>query len=104
MNGELTGHASVSEHAIGGGDKWSLLLFFENDDAQQNLKAGTIQCEATTNFAAGDTGGNSQTEYTDGFMAIKVDPEGLMADASVGLSVFKYQSLAGARAKWNAQK
>ena len=107
VNEELTGYASVSEHAIGaivGGDKWSLLLFFENDDALQKLKGGTLQAEATANFAAGDTGGNSQTEYSDGFMAIKVDPKGLMGDASIGLSAFKYQSLAEARAKWNAQK
>jgi len=107
VNGELTGYASVSEHAIGaivGGDKWSLLLFFEDEDALQKLKDGTLQAEATANFAAGDTGGNSQTEYSDGFMAIKVDPKGLMGDASVGLSAFKYQSLAEARAKWNAQK
>ena len=107
VDGVLNGYASVSEHAIGaivGGDKWSLLLFFENEDALQKLKDGTLQAEATANYAAGDTGGNSQTEYSDGFMAIKVDPEGLMADASVGLSAFKYESLADARAKWKAQQ
>ena len=107
VDGALTGYASVSEHAIGaivGGDKWSLLLFFKDEDALKNLKDGTLQAEATANFAAGDTGGNSQTEYSDGFMAIKVDPEGLMGDASVGLSNFKYLSLADARAKWNEQQ
>lgn len=101
---ELVGYASVSEHAIGaivGGDKWSLLLFFENEAAIQKFKSGTLQADATANFAAGETGGDSQTQYSDGFVAIKVDPAGLMGDASVGFSDFKYQSLAETTAKWN---
>jgi len=107
VDGELTGYASVSEHAIGaivGGDKWSLLLFFENEDALNRLKSGTLQADASANYAAGDTGANSQTQYSDGFMAVKVDPQGLMGNASIGLSDFKFESLAEARAEWDTSK
>lgn len=103
VDGELVGYASVSEHAIGaivGGDKWSLLLFFQDEAALDKFKSGTLQADATANYAAGNIGGNSQTDYSDGFVAFKVDPEGVMANASVGVSAFKYQSLAETRAEW----
>ena len=103
--GELIGYASVSEHAIGaivGGEKWSLLLFLQDKSGScRSFKAASLQADATANYAAGETGGNSQTEYSDGFIAIKVDPAGLIGDASVGFSDFKYQSLAETEAKWD---
>lgn len=102
--GELIGYASVSEHAIGaivGGVKWSLLLFLQDKAALGKFQSGSLQADATANYAAGESGGNSQTEYSNGFIAIKVDPAGLIGDASVGFSDFKYQSLSETEAKWD---
>ena len=101
--GQRIGYALISQHSIGalvGGDKWSLLVFFNSEGALDEFKEGKLAGNATANYAFGDAGDNTGTNYAKDVVIKRVDPAGVMLNASVGFSNFKYESNADAEASW----
>lgn len=97
--GSLIGYASTSEHSIGavaGGEKWTLVIFFQTEATLRQFEEGKFAWDAKANAVAGTAGGNVNTDYTDGVLLVRVDPAGLMGNASAGFSSYKYVSLADA--------
>ena len=100
------GYALMSQHSIGalvGGDKWSLLVFFNSEGALEQFKAGKLAGNATANYAFGEAGDNAGTNYAKDVVVKRVDPAGAMLNASVGFSNFKYESNAQAAASWKKE-
>ena len=97
------GYALMSQHSIGalvGGDKWSLLVFFNSEGALKQFQEGKLAGNATANYTLGDAGNNAGTNYAKDVVVKRVDPAGAMINASVGFSNFKYESNAQAAASW----
>ena len=97
--GELIGYASVSEHSIGavvGGEKWTLLIFFETNETLEEFEQGKFIWNAKADAVVGGVGANTDTKYKDGVLLLHVDPAGLMGNASAGFSNYKFVSLTDA--------
>ena len=106
VGGERIGYALVSQHSIGalvGGDKWSLLIFFNSEGALEQFKEGKLAGNATANYAFGEAGDNAGTNYAKDVVVKRVDPAGAMLNASVGFSNFKFESNADAEANWKKE-
>lgn len=102
-DGSLVGYARVDEHSIGavaGGEKWTLLIFFKNKTAFANFQAGKFAWDAKANAVAGTDGTAIGTDYSNGVILFRVDPTGVMGNASAGFSSYSYLSLADAHKKW----
>ena len=102
-NGTLVGYARVDEHSIGavaGGEKWTLLIFFENSAAFKTFTAGKFALDAKANAVAATAGESTTTNYSKGVYLARVDPAGLMGNASAGFSNYQYMSLADADQMW----
>ena len=102
-DGTLVGYARVDEHSIGavaGGEKWTLLIFFKDKAAFDNFKAGKFAWDAKANVVAGTAGTAIGTDYSNGVKLIRVDPTGVMGNASAGFSSYTYLSLQDARKAW----
>ena len=101
--GSLVGYARVDEHSIGavaGGEKWTLFIFFKDSAAFANFQAGKFAWDAKANFVAGVDGTAVSTDYSNGVKLIRVDPTGVMGNASAGFSSYTYLSLQDARKAW----
>lgn len=97
VDGEVVGYASVSEHSIGGvvgGEKFSVVIFFETRAALASFQSGGLKWDASAGAVAGTSGVSTKGEYDEGVVVFDVDQEGLMANASVGIAVFSYESVA----------
>ena len=95
--GHLIGYARVDEHSIGavlGGEKWTLLIFFQDKAALSTFTEGKFAWNAKANAVAGTAGSAVGSNYSDGVIVVRVDPAGLMGNASAGFSNYKYLSLA----------
>lgn len=94
--GELIGYASVHEHSIGavlGGEKWTLVIFFQTKETLDEFEKGKFAWNAKADAVAGDSGANTNTKYTDGVLLLHIDPAGLMGNASAGFSNYKFVSV-----------
>ena len=106
QGGSRVGYALMSQHSIGalvGGDKWTLLVFFNSEGALEQFKEGKLAGNATANYAFGEAGDNAGTNYAKDVVVKRVDPAGAMLNASVGFSNFKYESNAQAEANWKKE-
>ena len=96
QEGDLIGYATVSEHSIGavlGGEKWTLLIFFQNESTLEEFEKGKFAWNAKADAVAADAGANTSTNYRNGVLLVRVDPTGLMGNASAGFSNYKYVPL-----------
>ena len=102
-DGTLVGYARVDEHSIGavaGGEKWTLFIFFKDSAAFENFQAGKFAWDAKANVVAGVDGTAVSTDYSNGVKLFRVDPTGVMGNASAGFSSYTYLSLSDARKAW----
>ncbi len=105
-DGSLIGYARVGEHSIGavlGGEKWSLLIFFQNEAALSEFTAGKFAWDAKANAVAGTAGASDSTNYSDGVIVTRIDPAGLMGNVSAGFSNYQYLSVADAEKLWKKE-
>jgi lipid-binding SYLF domain-containing protein len=103
QGGIRIGYALIAQHSIGaliGGDKWSLVVFFNSEAALDQFKEGKLAGNATANYAFGKAGDNTGTNYAQDVVVKRVDPTGAMLNASIGFSNFKYESNQDAAAIW----
>lgn len=96
VGGRVVGYASVGEHSIGGvvgGEKFSIVVFFETPAALENFKTAGLKWDTNANAVAGDAGVSTIGKYDQGVAVVEVDQAGLMANASIGIANFSYESV-----------
>ena len=96
VGGDVVGYARISKHSIGGvvgGEKFSVVVFFETPAALESFETGGLKWDTSANAVAGDAGVSTIGSYDKGIAVVEVDQAGLMANASIGIANFTYQSV-----------
>lgn len=89
----IVGRCSISQGTLGlqaGGQKFSEIIFFEDDEAFTRFKEGRLEVSAAASAVAGGEGVTGKARYSKGVAVFVLDEEGLMAEASIGGQKFKY--------------
>lgn len=92
---ELVGFAKMTQVTIGfqaGGQSYSEVVFFENEDAFGRFKANKVEMSAQVSAVAAASGASLNSKYVDGVMVFTRTKGGLMYEASVGGQQFKYRA------------
>ena len=93
--GKAIGYCDLSQATIGlqlGGQTYTEIICFETKTAVEDFKAGKFEFDAQATAVALKKGAAANAKYSKGVLIFTVDPEGLMAEASVGGQKFKYQA------------
>ncbi|MBC6367278.1 YSC84-related protein [Algoriphagus sp. AK58] len=95
QNGQLVGFAKMTQVTIGfqaGGQAYSEVVFFENQDAFARLIANKVEMSAQVSAVAAAAGASANAKYVDGVAVFTRTKGGLMYEASVGGQQFKYRA------------
>jgi len=93
-HGQMTGYADVTQATIGaqvGGQSYAEIIFFEDEGALAQFKAGLWAPDARATVVAEAGGTGTAADYRNGTAVFVVPQFGLMAQASVGGQRFRYQ-------------
>ena len=92
--GTMIGHADISQATVGaqaGGQTFTEIIAFENQDALDRFKAGQLKFTAQASAVILQSGAAKSARYTDG-VAIFIEPQaGAMVEAAVGGQSFSFQ-------------
>jgi lipid-binding SYLF domain-containing protein len=94
-NGVFTSYCDVTQGTIGlqiGGQAYSEMIFFENQDSLRKFKDGALAFAAQASAVAVTAGAAATMDYSDGVAVFVGDMAGLMAEASVGGQKFSVVS------------
>ena len=94
--GKMIGYADISQVTAGaqiGGESFTEIIAFENQDAFQRFKDGKLSLETTASAVLLKSGAASSSTYNNGFVVFTQPREGAMAAAVVGGQSFTYQPL-----------
>lgn len=94
--GKKIGYCDLSQATIGlalGGQTFTEIIAFENKAALDNFKKGKLTFAAQATAVALKAGASANAKYTDGVSVLTANPEGLMAEASIGGQTFSFQPL-----------
>ena len=83
-----TGQVTVGAQI--GGQAYREVIFFENEDALDRMKANKMEFSSQVSAVAIKSGVSKNAKYTDGVSVFTQDLGGLMAEATVGGQKFKY--------------
>ena len=83
-----TGQVTVGAQI--GGQAYREVIFFENEDALDRMKASKMEFSSQISAVAVKSGVSKNAKYTDGALVFTQDLGGLMAEATVGGQKFKY--------------
>jgi len=83
-SGQVTVGAQV------GGQTYREVIFFENKDALDRMKASKTEFSSQLSAVAVKSGVSKNAKYTEGVAVFTQDLSGLMAEATVGGQKFKY--------------
>jgi lipid-binding SYLF domain-containing protein len=89
-----TGYADVTMGTFGpqiGAQAYSQIVFFENVDAVNNFKFGTLKLAASVSAVAATAGAASNAAYADRVAVFTLAQAGLMAEVSVGGQSFSFR-------------
>jgi lipid-binding SYLF domain-containing protein len=93
-HGTFVGYTDISQGTVGvqlGGEAFTELVAFENQDALKSFQSGTFTFSANATATAMKSGAAASQKYDSG-VAVFVMPEGgLMLEASIGGQSFSYQ-------------
>ena len=92
-HGVATGYADLSQATLGGqigGQTFSELLVFENQDAFDLFRSGKLTLELNTSAVALDRTTKQRFEYRNGILVFTRPEGGLMAEATVGGQQFTF--------------
>lgn len=96
QNGEIVGTTSITEVSFGaqvGGQTFSEIIFFQNDESLNDFKDGTFDLGASASAIIVERGAARAASFHDG-VAVFVHPkQGLMAAATVEGQSFTYTPL-----------
>jgi len=91
--GERIGYATLTQGTIGaqlGGQSYSQLILFRNEDRLNELKAENFSFSAEVSAVAATAGAARKAQWTNGVLVFVKSQGGLMAEASVGGQKFDY--------------
>ena len=95
QGGKFVGYAKVSGGNIGyqaGGQSFTQVVFFQNETAFANFKAGTFEFDAKATAVAATAGAGAQADYANGIVAFTLPRKGLMVQAAIGGQKFSFQA------------
>jgi lipid-binding SYLF domain-containing protein len=94
--GHLIGVTSITQVTVGpqiGGQAYSEIIFFRDQDALQNFKAGNFTFNAQVSAVAATAGAAANADYSNGVAVFTLVEGGLMAEATVGGQKFSFTPL-----------
>ena len=95
-HGVLIGYCDMTQGSIGfqlGGQSYTEILVFENDDAIERFKNGNLKFDAQATAVAVKSGAGANAKFSNGVKVFSMNEAGLMYEASVGGQQFTYQSI-----------
>jgi lipid-binding SYLF domain-containing protein len=93
--GALIGFANMTQVTVGfqaGGQAYSEVVFFENEEAFVRFKANKVEMSAQVSAVAAAAGASANAKYVDGVAVFTRTMGGLWFEASVGGQKFKYRA------------
>ncbi len=94
--GKLIGTASLTQVTVGlqlGGQEYSEVIFFENQEALNSFKSSKFAMSAQLSAVAAAEGASADAKYRQGVLVFTITKGGLMFEASVGGQKFKFKPL-----------
>ncbi len=94
QGGNHIGYAKMTQVTIGfqaGGQAYSEVVFFEDEEAFDRFKANNIEMSAQVSAVAAASGASANAKYVDGVAVFTRTKGGLMYEASVGGQQFKFR-------------
>lgn len=94
QGGKQIGYAKMTQITIGfqaGGQSYSEVVFFENENAFDRFKANNVEMSAQVSAVAAAEGASMNAKYIDGVAVFTRIKGGLMYEASVGGQQFKFR-------------
>lgn len=94
--GKMIGFAKMTQLTIGfqaGGQAYSEVVFFENEEALDRFKSNKIEMSAQVSAVAAASGLSKDAKYVEGVAVFTRTKGGLMYEASVGGQQFKFRPL-----------
>ncbi len=91
--GESIGTARMTQVSIGfqwGGQAYSEIIFFEDEDALESFKDNKVKFSAQASVVAVDKGASADVAYEEGVAIFTLAKGGLMYEAAVGGQKFKF--------------
>ncbi len=93
-HGKPVGFADLSQATIGlqlGGQKYSEVIFFENERSLRDFKSNTLEFAAQASAVAANEGASADADYQNGVLVFTMAQGGLMFEASVGGQRFRFE-------------
>ena len=89
----VIGRSSFTQGSIGlsiGGQKFSEIIFFEDEAALTHFKNGNMEINATASAVVAGAGATGRARYNNGVAIFVMGETGLMAEAAIGGQKFKF--------------
>jgi len=89
----IVGYCDLTQGSIGfqlGGQAYSEIVFFENEQVLKSFKAGTVEFAAQASAVAAAAGAGANAKYENGVAVFTLSEKGLMYEASIGGQGFDY--------------
>jgi lipid-binding SYLF domain-containing protein len=92
--GQFVGYTTLSQATIGaalGGQAYTQLIFFENQEALERFKDGQLTFAAHASAVALRSGASAAAQYTDSVAVFTMGERGLMVEAAIGGQRFTFE-------------
>jgi len=92
--GQFAGYCDMTQASVGlqlGGQRYTEIIFFENQNALDKFKASEMAFDAQASAVALEAGASRNFKYTNGVFVVTTNEQGLMAEASLGGQKFSYK-------------
>jgi lipid-binding SYLF domain-containing protein len=97
QGGAILGQAKLTQVTVGlqlGGQSYSEVIFFQNDDAIEAFKGNRFELSAQVSAVAAASGASANAKYRLGVLVFTLAKAGLMYEASVGGQKFSFKPMA----------
>ena len=99
QGGRMLGYADLTQASIGlqaGGQTFSEVIVFENEDAINRFKNNKLEFSANASAVALKSGASAQARFENGIAVFTKPKGGLMFEASIGGQKFNFKPAEGA--------
>ena len=90
---QILGRTSFTQGTIGlsiGGQRFSEIIFFEDEAALNNFKNGNLEINVTASAVIAGEGATGRARYDNGVAIFVMGETGLMVEAAIGGQMFKF--------------
>lgn len=91
--GVMTGYSDMTQASVGaqvGGQSYTEIIVFQNEDALNQFKTGKLAFDAQATAVAANAGAGANAKFNKGVAIFTSNEQGLMAEAAVGGQRFSY--------------